>query len=134
MHAEGLSADAPGNLRYLGGLPVQEVNRHIAQSDLLVYTSKADSEGFGNSLLQAWFRAVPTVCLSYNVDGILEREGIGFVTKTMHDFVTKVRELMEDSEGRMLRGERARIYANANHRVDYMVNQYEDLFRDILEI
>lgn len=125
-------AAAPPNLHYLGGLKVGEVNQHIGQSDILVYTSKSDTEGFGNSLLQAWFRAVPTVCLSYNVDGIMEREGIGYVTQSMDEFAGRVRELLDNPDQRMRMGERARQYALANHQVDHMVGRYESLFSDIL--
>ncbi|WP_045224501.1 glycosyltransferase family 4 protein [Methyloterricola oryzae] len=126
-------ADAPKNLNYLGGLPVEEVNKQIGQSDILVYTSKPDTEGFGNSLLQAWFRAVPTICLSYNVDGIMEREGIGFVTQSMDEFAARVGELMRDSEKRMAMGRKAQEYAHAHHRVGHMVDQYESMFRGIIE-
>ena len=120
--------DSPDNLEYLGALPLDEVNELILQSDLLLYTSKAGSEGFGNSFLQAWHRGVPTVSLSCELDGILEREGIGCFCEGFDQLVANVRELMQDEETRLAMGRRAREYAVRQHTTDRMVSDFEVLF------
>lgn len=124
---------APSNLCYLGPLPVHETNKHISQSDLLVYTSKAGVEGFGNSFLQAWFRGVPTASLSFELDGILERERVGFFARTFDDLVTGVKRVMENEGQRQEMGERALIYAQQNYQVETMVDKHESLFKQVVE-
>lgn len=122
--------NAPPNLKYQGRLPIEEVNKLIGQSDLLLYTSKAGVEGFGNSFLQAWFRSVPTISLSFELDGILEQENVGRFAATFEELVAYVENLMEDEATRMEMGERAREYAIDNYRVDRMVADYDTLFRE----
>ena len=123
----------PANYQYLGSMPIDRVNRHIGQSDLLLYTSKASVEGFGNSFLQAWFRAVPTVSLSFELDGILEREKVGRFCRTFEQLIADVRDLMEDEAARLEMGQRAREYAMRHYPAERMVADYEALFKEILE-
>lgn len=122
----------PSNLHYLGPQPIMEVNRQISQSDLLVYTTAPGNEGFGNSYMQAWFRAVPTLS-TFELDGILDREGIGHFAHSFDQLVAQVRELMTDHEGRMAMGARARDYAMRCHRVETMVDNYEALFTEVAQ-
>jgi glycosyltransferase involved in cell wall biosynthesis len=122
-----LLAEGPGNLEYLGPRPIEEVNRLIAASDLLLYTS-LPVEGFGNSFLQAWFRQVPTVSLNFDLDGIPEREGIGRSSPDLAALVRDVETLMEDHEVRMAMGRRALAYARAHHSVERLADDYERLF------
>jgi glycosyltransferase involved in cell wall biosynthesis len=125
--------DCPDNLEYLGALPLDEVNELIRQSDLLLYTSKAGSEGFGNSFLQAWHRAVPTISLSCGMDGILEREGIGCFCESFDQLVENVQELMQDEETRLAMGRRAREYGVRQHSTARMVSDFEALFEGVLD-
>lgn len=129
--ARQLIESAPDNLQYLGFRPLDVTNRHIGQSDLLLYTSV--NEGFGNSFLQAWFRAVPTGSLSSKLDGILDREGIGFYVDNFEALVENVGQLMEDPPRRLEVGRRARAYALAHHSVDALVDAYEELFKEVVE-
>jgi len=122
----------PDNFQYLGSMPIEQVNKHISQSDLLVYTSKAGVEGFGNSFLQAWFRGVPTVSLSFELDGILEQEKVGRFARTFEQLVADVRDLMEDEATRLQMGQRAREYAMRHYPAERMVTDYEALFKEIL--
>jgi glycosyltransferase involved in cell wall biosynthesis len=122
---------APANFHYLGPKPIDEVNTLISESDLLLYTS-LPVEGFGNSFLQAWFREVPTLSLSFDLDGILEREGIGRFSQTFGELVADVQELMEDRTNRQEMGQRAREYAVSQHSAEKMVADYEVLFKEIV--
>lgn len=122
---------APSNLEYLGPMTIDQVNVKIGQSDLLLYTSMP-VEGFGNSFIQAWLRQVPTISLSFKLDGILERENIGRCSRNFEQLITDVKELMEDESMRLEMGQRAREYAVSNHSAEMMVSEYETLFRDIV--
>lgn len=122
--------EAPANLHYLGRQPVEAANRIIAQSDLLVYTTRPGYEGFGNSFLQAWMRGVPTIS-TYTLDGIPEREAIGRCVTNVDSMSAAVEQLMRDPVGRMAMGARARRYAEDHHCVSHMVNAYIDLFAQV---
>lgn len=122
---------APANFQYLGRMPIDQVNAMISRSDLLLYTS-LPVEGFGNSFLQAWFRGVPTVSLSFDLDGILEREGVGRCSRTFEQLVADVKELMEDEAIRRDMGRRAREYAVRHHSAEKMVADYEALFKEVV--
>lgn len=63
---------ATTNLRYAGGVAPAEVNRRLAQAHLLVNTSV--TEGFSNTFVQAWLRAVPVVSLSVDPDEVFSRQ------------------------------------------------------------
>jgi glycosyltransferase involved in cell wall biosynthesis len=119
--------NATDNLRYLGPLPLARVNTMIADSDLLLYTS-LPVEGFGNSFLPDWFRGVPTLSLSFDLDGILQREGVGRCAMTFEELVADVEELMADEPLRGEMGVRARQYAVGHHSARTMVADYERLF------
>lgn len=125
--------EAPSNLQYMGPLPIDQVNELISQSDLLLYTS-LPVEGFGNSFLQAWLRCVPTLSLGYELDGILEREGIGRCSASFERLVADVEELMMDEPGRFEMGSRARDYASLNHNQQKMISNYEGLFKKVLSL
>jgi glycosyltransferase involved in cell wall biosynthesis len=64
------------NLRYFGELPQNEVNRLMAEADVFVNTSLF--EGSPNTFIQAWSRGAIVTSLSVDVDGGLERQGIGY--------------------------------------------------------
>jgi glycosyltransferase involved in cell wall biosynthesis len=128
-----LLRQAPANVHYLGAQPIDEVNRQIGQSDLLLYTS-LPREGFGNSFLQAWLRGVPTVSYTFELDGILERERIGRCAHTFEQLVADVDELMQDHAQRQAMGQRARAYALRYHSVEALVDSFEALFRSIASV
>jgi glycosyltransferase involved in cell wall biosynthesis len=128
---QALLRAAPPNFRYLGPLPITTVNELIERSDVLVYTS-LPVEGFGNSFVQAWMRGVPTVSLGFDPDGILEREGVGRLSRSFEQLVEDVAKLMRDDELRTAMGRRARNYASRHHSLDRMVADYRALFRELV--
>lgn len=127
-----LLSDAPPNLTYSGPKPIEQVNSMIEQSDLLILTSKP-VEGFPNSLIQAWLRCTPTVSLSFDPDGIIERERIGRCSRDFDHLVRNVDELMLDAEQRLEIGLRAREFACRHLTSDRMTANYSGLFEEVLQ-
>ena len=129
-YIRSLIQHGPSNLKYLGALPFDKVNTEISMSDILFYTSE-DVEGFGNSLIQAWMRGVPTISLNYDPDGIIGRERIGYCSNNFSQLVNDTKELIGNPLMLREMGKRARRYAMINHDCKHMISQYDVLFREL---
>ena len=130
-YVRALIQKGPENLKYLGAQPFDKVNAEISTSDLLVYTS-TEMEGFGNSLIQAWMRGVPTLSLNYDPDKIIEREHIGFCARDFSDLREAARTLIDNPATLSEMGQRARMYAETAHDCHQMVSKYDVLFRELV--
>ncbi len=86
-------ADAP-NVDYLGELSQDQVNAELARAYVFVNTSLY--EGFPNTFIQAWQRAVPVVSLGINPDGVLDRQTTGLLAASEQQLAQIVRQLIED--------------------------------------
>ncbi len=109
------------NLCYLGERPIEEINRILSVSHLLVNTS--DFEGFPNTFIQAWLHEVPVVSLRVDPDDILKKEGLGFHSGDFDRLVRDTRHLIGDAELRTRMGKRARAYALEKHSLTRNLNQ-----------
>lgn len=101
------------NLEYKGELPLEEVNREIAASDLLVNTSTA--EGFPNTFIQAWLRGVPVLSLNVNPDGCLTEAGAGVLAGSPERLRAELAGLLADRDALRRHGHLACEYARARH-------------------
>ena len=98
------------NVAYLGELPVEQVNRILGESHILVNTS--DFEGFPNTFIQAWMREVPVVSLNVDPDRLLVNDGLGFCSGSIGRLKHDVGELVRNNGLREEIGRRARSLAN----------------------
>lgn len=101
------------NLRYLGELPIEQVERELEASDLLVNTSLW--EGFPNTFIQAWLRGVPVVSCFVDPDGCLSRGGAGVFVGSDERLVDAVASLLHDRTRLRELGRAARAYAVRHH-------------------
>jgi len=97
------------NLSYLGEQPIEKVNELLATAHIFVNTSIA--EGFPNTFIQAWMRKVPVVSLTFNADGVLNKNNVGYCGETYVGLKVAVTKLIEDEKLRCDMGERAQAYA-----------------------
>jgi glycosyltransferase involved in cell wall biosynthesis len=104
------------NLTWLGSLPIEKVNEILAQSHIFVNTSR--SEGFPNTFIQAWMRKVPVLSLSVDIDGILEKEEVGFICHTFENLVERTKLLIENQSRRDEMGMAAQRYAFENFLIE----------------
>ncbi|MGE3779004.1 MAG: glycosyltransferase family 4 protein, partial [Pirellulaceae bacterium] len=111
------------NVRYLGELSVDQVNDEIAGSDLLVNTSFA--EGFPNTFIQAWLRAVPVVSWRVDPDACLSRGGAGVLAGNVADMAARIAEL--DADRDRLRRLSAAAFAYGTDR--HTSNRAQELLR-----
>jgi glycosyltransferase involved in cell wall biosynthesis len=109
--AETLSKLA--NVDYRGRVRPDEAMQVIGDASLLLCTS--DEEGFPNTFIQAWSSGTPTVTLQVDPDSIIEKMGLGAVSKTIDVAVSDIRTLMVSPDRREEIATRARRYVADNH-------------------
>jgi len=113
------------NLTYPGGLPIEEVNRILAESHVFVNTST--SEGLPNTFVQAWMREVPVVGMVWDPDDILKPGKVGFLSGSFEQMVKDVQKLIENPELRDEMGRLAREYALEHHLLKKNMGRLLDL-------
>lgn len=109
---------ASPNVNYLGAQSLAAVNALMARAHLFVNTSVA--EGFPNTYIQAWMRAVPVVSLGVDPGGVLVRERIGVCAQSYETLRAAVEELSTHPADLQAMGRRARDYALARHSLEGM--------------
>jgi glycosyltransferase involved in cell wall biosynthesis len=122
-----LEIDKCSNLKYFGGLPLENVNVLMSQADILVSTSRY--EGFPNTFIQAWSNGAVVVSLSVDIDDGLEAQGVGYCAGSVDRLNAIVAELARSTETRHAIAERSFKYvhkkhsmANATELTDFMLN------------
>jgi glycosyltransferase involved in cell wall biosynthesis len=102
------------NLEYLGELPIEAVDRRMAQAAIHVNTSSF--EGFPNTFIQAWAQGAVVATISVDPDeGGMEALGIGICAGTFERLRTVIDELARSPERRAAIAQRAFEFAHANH-------------------
>lgn len=97
------------NVVYRGELTIDEVNKVLSESHILVNTSSF--EGFPNTFIQAWMRGVPVVSINVDPDDIIKKNGLGFHSGSFFQMVKDVEVLISNPSLRNEMGERARQFA-----------------------
>jgi glycosyltransferase involved in cell wall biosynthesis len=83
-------AEQIANVTFHGQIAYQDVNAFYHRARTLVNTSNI--EGFPNSYLQAWAHGAPVITF-IDPDGIIEREGVGFVVKDAQELKDRINYL-----------------------------------------
>lgn len=104
------------NVTYWGPQPADVVMSLLARSKVLVNTSSG--EGFPNSMLEAWSLGVPVVSLSVDPGGIIERQGIGFLSGSDLELCNDVRLLTHRASLNDQIGVRALAYVRGRHSLE----------------
>jgi glycosyltransferase involved in cell wall biosynthesis len=97
------------NLEYMGEQSIEQVNKVLSESHILVNTSRY--EGFSNTYIQAWMRRVPVVTLNADPDSMIEAKGFGYHSRTFQQMLRDVRNLATDQNLRENMGEKSRKFA-----------------------
>ena len=119
------------NLKYLGGLPVEQIEDYFCRIDILVNTSLY--EGFSNTFLQAWSHWVPVVSLNSDPDGIISRFGLGCHSRSFQQLVEDVRTLVRSPAERSAMGERGKKYIAEFHNRERNTAEAVRHLREIAE-
>ncbi|HTO92544.1 MAG TPA: glycosyltransferase, partial [Candidatus Sulfotelmatobacter sp.] len=100
------------NLEVRGHLDRASLDDFFARGALFVHTS--DSEGFPNTLLEAWAHGLPSVSI-FDPDGIVARERLGEVVADAEAMAVAVERWMADPARRRETGARARAHVERHH-------------------
>lgn len=111
------------NLTFYGPKPDDEVISLLSKAKALVNTSRA--EGFPNTMLEAWSIGVPVVSLSVDPGGVIEQEGIGFVSRTVTQLVHDVDRIVRTKSLNQRCGELALSYVRRQHSLEAVCQALE---------
>jgi glycosyltransferase involved in cell wall biosynthesis len=118
-------ADEVENLEFIGYVPFAEVGRYFDNASLFVNTS--DSEGFPNTLLQAWIRGIPT--LSFVRPEVIPGVVGTIVCRDISDMTLRMEALIANREAWEAASEACETHFHKNHSVDVVLKHYRDLFQ-----
>ena len=124
-------AEALPNLAFLGFVHPADVEQHFDHARVFVNTS--DSEGFPNTFLQAWSRGIPTVSL-FDPGSVEDGQPVSFTVKDIKDMVEAVRALNLDDAHWRETGERCRQHCTRSHSLGSVLDRYEVVFRNLLDM
>lgn len=112
------------NLTFYGPQRDDKVMALLAECKILVNTSCA--EGFPNTMLEAWSVGVPVVSLSVDPGGVIEQEGMGFVSRTMTQLVHDVDALARTKSLNQRCGKVALSYVRRRHSLEAVCQALEE--------
>ena len=120
-------AESIENLRLLGHVPFDEIDRYFLQADVFLNTSS--KEGFPNTFVQSWAYGTPVASLNVDPNDILSEEGIGIVTNgDISKLRAKLEKLTGDSERLTRLGQESKAHFRSDHTVDVIADRYEQVF------
>ncbi len=111
------------NVEYLGQTDPEKTLRLIADASVLLLTS--DGEGFPSVFLEAWTAGTPVVSLHIDPDGLIEKEGLGAISKTVESAIDDIRGLMNAPQQREAIAHRARRFIAASHSAEVAIDAFE---------
>lgn len=121
-------AESMSNVRFYGLQPAAAVNRYLERTRVFVNTSS--QEGFPNTYLQSWTRGTPVVAF-FDPDGVVAREGLGIIVRSVAEMRDAVRKLLVDDSAWEAISLRCREYVAARHGTS-AVNAYAEALRALV--
>jgi len=127
-HYDDLMRDASSlpNLKFIPGLPFEQVDTYFENALLHVNTS--DSEGFPNTFVQACKAGTPILSLNVNPDSFLDQYDCGRCANgNWEHFIDLFKELLQPDVASQL-GQHGLDYVRQHHDIRQIIEQYKMLF------
>ena len=121
-------AQSMANVEFKGFVPYVRVEEHFAQASVLVNTSEA--EGFPNTFLQAWARAIPTVSF-FDCGARDNGEPVGIIVKTFDELVGSLAALHNNPSRSDQLGIACRAHFEMYHSPERISDLYEQEFSNM---
>jgi glycosyltransferase involved in cell wall biosynthesis len=118
------------NLEFLGEIPFEKTNELLSKSSIFINTSI--TEGFPNTYIQAWMRETPVVTLTCDPDDLIKNYKLGFHSKNFNQLKKDIRYLIENENIRKNIGKRSRDFAINKYDINKIVNNYYNIFSDLI--
>lgn len=101
--------------------------------DCLVLPSMG--EGCSNVTMEALACGVPvlTTRVGYHGEALTDGENVLFIQRDEHDIVAKIRLLMRDEQLRQRLADAGRQFAERNHNITVVAQQYDQIFTAVIE-
>lgn len=115
-------AEALPQVRFHGRVAYHDSLAIYERARLLLNTS--DIEGFPNTYLQAWSCGTPVIAF-LDPDGIIEREGLGHVARSLEDMQAATDALLRDELAWRTASERCRAFMERQFGEDTVLAAYE---------
>lgn len=131
-HFEALQQRAAhlDNVEMTGFVPFADVEQQFDKAALLVNTSVV--EGFPNTFLQAWSRGIPTVSF-FDAGVQFDGADVGVTVPGLEAMVRAVQAMKTDFRLWQQYSVRSRAYFNQNHTIERAVDEYEQVFRELMD-
>ena len=126
--ARAVAARVP-NLRVEPAGARQRIDEVFA--DTAVFAHSSPAEGFPNTLLESWARAIPTVSC-FDPDRIVAREHLGAATMDAERWEQELERRLADPALRREEGRRARAWVGSHHAPEVIHEQLAELLRHVL--
>ena len=116
------------NLEFIKRVEFSEIDSFFQRAKVLVNTS--DTEGFPNTFIQACKAGTPILSLNVNPDDFLNKYKCGLCANGNWDkFKSMLDEILGPNASEY--GRNARKYAEENHDIKKIIEQYKKIFYDL---
>ena len=113
------------NFTYTGEHENDEVIQYLTRTKLLVNTS--ESEGFSNTFIEAWLRAVPVLTFGLDPDALITEHQLGFVAEDIQSADKWTDSLLENDVMFRQLSENCYRFAADNFKIESAADQLEQL-------
>jgi len=117
------------NLEFIKRVEFSEIDNYFQRAKALVNTS--DTEGFPNTFIQSCKAGTPILSLNVNPDDFLNKYECGLCANGNWDtFKNMLGDILNQDSNKY--SENARKYAQENHDIKKIIEQYKKIFNDLV--
>jgi glycosyltransferase involved in cell wall biosynthesis len=118
------------NLEFIQQVPFHQISDFFQRAKVFVCTSEA--EGFPNTYIEACKYGTPILTRRVNPDDFLSKYDCGVCANGNWDQFVSALKLMLEPDMTERYGRNARAYAEQNHNIETIIQEYKDMFSRLL--
>jgi glycosyltransferase involved in cell wall biosynthesis len=121
-YLKALFKDQPGNLEWLGRLSFDETLNWFDRAAFFVNTST--NEGFPNTFIQAWLRAVPVFSLDVDPNGVIKNNKLGFLSDNVGGLLDNILSLLHNPDEYRSLADSVKTYSIIHHTISVIADNF----------